>query len=151
MGGERSERAEGPSSEVRRAPAGPRAGRIAEVTGEGFVLVRVGEGDAVRAWVASSLPLARLVAAAREGTPVLVDFLDGDPTQPVVTALLVDRVAPEAPPRRLELEATESITLACGAGALELRRDGHVEMRGHEVRVESEGVVAVRGTRIDLN
>jgi len=140
-----------PSSGLRRAGDGPLIARIAEVTAEGFVMVKVRQDAPARAWVSSSLPLARLVAAARENAPVLVDFIDGDPRQPVVIALLVDRVEPEALPRRIALEATEAITLSCGAGAVELHRDGHVELRGDKVHVEAEQDVALRGARIDLN
>ncbi|MDI1483581.1 hypothetical protein [Polyangium sp. y55x31] len=141
-----------PVSGPRRVVEGPRAARIAEVTAEGIVMVRVGQdAPPLRAWVAASISLARLVAAAREGAPVLVDFLDGDPTQPVLIALLVDRVAPEAPPRAVALEAAESITLACGASVVELHAAGHVEVRGREMRLEAEGNVTVRGVRIHLN
>lgn len=140
-----------PVSGPRRVAEGPRAARIAEVTAEGIVMVRFGQDAPLRAWVAASIPLAKLVAAARESAPVLVDFLDGDAAQPVLIALLVDRVAPETPPRALALEAAESITLACGASVVELHAAGHVEVRGREMHLEAEGDVAVRGARIALN
>jgi len=141
----------GPTSGVRSAEAWPVIARVDAISSEGDVFVRIGKTAAKRAWVASSLSLDELVAAAREGAPVLVQFVDGDPDQPVVIARLVQRLARAIEPDVLEISAKTSITLRTGQGAIEVHRDGTVAARGVRVSVEAEGPIELHGASIKLN
>jgi hypothetical protein len=148
---EDEQEAKGPDSGLRDPHAGPRLGRIARIGPEGEVFVRIGEGPARRAWVASMLSLEDLAAAMREDKPTLVQFIDGDPEQPVVAGFVVERVEPEKIPRQLDLSAYESFTVRVGRAVFELHRDGRIVVRGAEIAVEADGPVEVRGSHVKLN
>lgn len=119
-----------------------------------------------------------LTQAIENRTKVLLAFLDGDATQPVVLGILQPpaetRTAPPASPpdevvvrlpegakenqqeaqidgRRVVLEGHEQIVLRCGAASIELRRDGKLIIRGAHVITHAEGVNRIRGGSVQIN
>ncbi|MDE2454675.1 MAG: hypothetical protein KGL43_13870 [Burkholderiales bacterium] len=58
--------------------------------------------------------------------------------------------APEAP-ARLELEATESLSLRCGEARVELRADGRLMLRGEDVLLRAKGTQRIRAGHVAIN
>jgi voltage-gated potassium channel Kch len=145
---------------------GPRVGRIAQFD-RGEIRVRWGAGAPVVARVSAGLDDATLSAAAREKQEVLLLFENGDPTQPVVVALLrsatplLDQVLArshqiaEQPTRvdgrQVVIEGQEEIVLQCGEASLTLRRDGKVILRGLNVTTQADEVHKIRGGKVQIN
>lgn len=150
-----------PSVRVQRSrlvPRGPVRGRLAGCTPEGYVLVRWGSRDVppCRAWLASHVNHRALLDAIKRSAEALIDFIDGDPKQPVILALLCDRLgkhaglsAPEEP--HLTLRAGENLSLECGQSSITLTREGRVSIRGTLVHSESSGPVKIKGAYVEVN
>ncbi|MBI4954580.1 MAG: hypothetical protein HY908_21325 [Myxococcales bacterium] len=152
-----------PGSAERRAEqaervAVPVRGTLLGLSPEGELLISLAGGEEVRA-AEHLLELSRaaLLDAVRERAPVLVAFVGGDPDAPVVLGLLRRGIAApgeeasSGTERRLELRATERLTLACGAAAIELTKDGRVEVRGTDVATESAGSIKLKGGSVEIN
>jgi hypothetical protein len=124
-------------------------------------------GRAVAARVSAALDDAALEAAARRGQEALLLFEGGDPSRPVLVALLrsatplVDALLSDPLPpagkvarldgRRVLLEGEEEVVLQCGRASLTLRRDGRVVLRGVNVVTQAEQVQKIRGGKVQIN
>src|SRR6185369_4810005 len=113
---------------------------------EGRVLARFGDAaEAIPVSLAIHVPRRVLLDAIAAGAAVLVDFIDGDAAQPVVTGLLRDRIDASADDHTaLDLEdvtlhAPRSLSLTCGESSITLTHTGRVTIRGTEVVSESTG------------
>jgi uncharacterized protein involved in type VI secretion and phage assembly len=157
---------------VRLEPAGRIEGaRVARVVSARGAEVSV-EVEGVRrgsvvARVSAALDDAALARAARERQEALVVFEDGDPSRPVVVALLRSRTplidAALAGPlpagektarvdgRRVEIEGREEVVLRCGKASITLRRDGKVVVRGVNVVTQADAVQKIRGGKVEIN
>ncbi len=96
---------------------------------------------------------------------VLLGSLDAAAMQPGATLLVampqdgglgvvmgqVGRLRPQAPPKHLILQATEAISLRCGEGAVELRADGKVLVKGEDVTVHAKGTQRIRAGTVAIN
>ncbi len=137
---------------------GPRRATLVGVDPEGRVLAVIdGSPSAVTCSLATAFSDRVLVAAVRARADVLVEFIGGDPSRPVILGLLRDRISlgegpgeAERPPHSVT-ETTESITLACGDAQIQLRADGRVEIRGTHVVSTSSGTNIVQGTSVRIN
>lgn len=151
----------------RRADAGAVVGRVASFRA-GEVQVEVpGSAAPVPARVASSLDDASLEAAARERQEAVLLLEGGDPSRPIVVALLrsrtplVDAILAEPLPdaekiarvdgRRVVVEGKDEVVLRCGRASLTLQRDGKVVLRGVNVVSQAEQVHKVRGGKVQIN
>jgi hypothetical protein len=100
------------------------------------------------------------------GREVVLACEGGDPTRPVVLALLRDEVqqlsrvagAPVSDTWRLQvdgerciLSARHELVLECGLARLVLRADGRAELHGETVLTEATGANKVRGGSVQLN
>lgn len=67
--------------------------------------------------------------------------------------VLVAAIHPRAPepPARIQLEATERLSLRCGEASVDLTADGWVELRGEEIDSHAEGVQRIRGAQVRIN
>jgi len=142
----------------------PRPGRLSPESRPDRLLVEVPgdrQGPARPALTTMRLPAAEWRSAAAERRSVLLLFLDGDPTRPVIVGFLHDGAAESIPgppvaEARLDglavvLEARNSIELRCGRSSLLLRRDGRVVISGVELDARAEGVNRVRGGVVKIN
>lgn len=138
-------------------PRAPVRGRLAGLTPDGRVLVAWGAQPARPAALAISGSHRALLDAIRAGRDVLLDFIEGDPFQPVVLGLLRDRLSLDDTPAdvvsepRVELRATERLVLSCGEAAVELCEDGRVTVRGTHVETRSTGAMKIKGASVAIN
>ena len=93
------------------------------------------------------------------GARVLVGFLNGDETQPIVLGLL------EPPPARrdvvtrgtakqpetLRIEAGQELVIECGDARISLRKDGRIEIRGTHLISRSSGPNKIKGGSVFIN
>src|SRR5678816_1452 len=80
------------------------------------------------------------------GARVLVGFLNGDETQPIVIGLLEapagvrdNDSAREPVPQTLRIEAGKEMVIECGDAKISLRKDGRIEIRGTHLISRSSG------------
>lgn len=96
------------------------------------------------------------------GRDVLLTWLDGDQTQPVVLGVLTGQPGlPLAPPpgqveieadgERMVLSARHELILRCGKSRLVLSSDGRVELRGETIVTQASRANRVRGGSVELN
>jgi hypothetical protein len=146
-----------PESHRRPTTRGPVRGTLDGITAEGFILVRWREGEARAAMLALAASHRALLDAVEQHAPVLLDFLDGDPEQPVILGLLRDRLDVDArdpavvTEARIELSASRQLLLRCGESAVELHDDGRVVIRGTDVQSISSGSNKLTGASVDIN
>lgn len=142
----------------RSATATGRAlGRLEGVTPEGRLLVQLAERPPVECDFTLSERHAAIIEAVRARATVLVELGLGEHATPLVVGIVRQRLvldettASGVVEPRLELRATERLTLACGPAAIVLSPDGRVELRGTDVRAESAGAIRLRGGHVDIN
>lgn len=115
----------------------------------------------------SHITEAMALEAAREGSEALILFENGDPSLPIVVGLLPsttplldaalalpqssDPVEARVDGTRVVLEGREEVVLRCGKASIALRRDGHVEVRGVNVKTEARAVNRIRGGKVEIN
>lgn len=138
----------------------------------------IGLIDDTRCWVtfpdnpsaqAQEAVLLAHVGPVRPGCSVLLQFLGGDATQPVVTGVL--RHTPsegnasakttrddagtefklDIDGTTLTLKARDRLALRCGKASLVMHADGTIELRGTDLLSRSSGQNAIRGASITLN
>jgi|SRR5689334_5261690 len=94
------------------------------------------------------------------GLRVLIAFLNGDETQPVVLGLLDAPSAPtataspssvEETPRILRVEAGQELVIECGEAKISLRKDGRIEIRGTHLISRSSGPNKIKGGSVFIN
>jgi hypothetical protein len=163
----RSTRPDAGKRTVRRAPPEPVPLRPRRTPTRGILVGLTVEGRLLARWTGNEEPgvvsfavhLARRVlleAVARQAA-VLIDFVDGDPDQPVLVGLLRDRLDDvDDGLGTLELEdvtlrAPSSLSLECGQSSITLTHSGRVTIRGTEVVSESTGAVKLKGAYVELN
>ena len=99
---------------------------------------------------------------AHVGQEVLLAFVRGNPTLPVVVGVLtgqavlpasdpIGAVEVEADGQRLVISAQHEIVLRCGKSHLVLRGDGQVELRGETVTTHASRTNRIRGGSVELN
>jgi hypothetical protein len=162
----RQKKAEVVPLEPRLAAAGV-VGRVASFAGGEVRVELPGPAGPVPARVAASLDDAALAAAARDHQEAVLLLEDGDPSRPILVALLrsrtplVDAILAEPPAdaqrvarvdgKRVVVEGKEEVVLQCGRASLTLRRDGKVVLRGVNVVSQAEQVHKVRGGKVQIN
>jgi hypothetical protein len=93
------------------------------------------------------------------GARVLVAFVGGDDTQPIVLGLLeappaLDHNAqrrPEKKPEILRVEAGRELVIECGEAKISLRKDGRIEIRGTHLISRSSGPNKIKGGSVFIN
>lgn len=118
-----------------------------------------------RARLLRSVDRASLQGDDAAGREVLLVFLEGDPTRPVIVGVLEDPVdalladAPTDPPRvdvsvdgrAVVLDATREITLRCGEASLTLHADGRVVTRGVNIVSQASEQQRIAGAVVRIN
>ena len=107
---------------------------------------------------------ARSTVALRRamvGSEVLVVFVGGDATQPVIVGVLqtpaiaaasaAPGVTVEADGDRHLISAEREIVLRCGDASITLTRAGKVIIKGHYILSRSSGYNRIKGAAIDIN
>ena len=144
--------------------AGALAGHLAGIDEEGRILFTEHGAPAPYA-VEIGLPLgdAEVAAAARAGRRALVIKPDNQPRQPVLVALLRERISAEArdktvgePATRINgqavaIDAQQSLELSCGRARITLHSDGRIELNGDYLLSRSRGPIKLKGATIDIN
>lgn len=142
-----------------------RLGHIVGADGEGRPLVDF-EGNPVGPRVARKavrLDAETLQAAVHARQPVELRFEDGDPRQPIITALLP--VAPtvaasEALQAALEdaaesrarvIQGQDGLALHCGEASITLLRNGKVSLKGTSVETSAEGTLRLKGMSVQVH
>ncbi|MBL9077663.1 MAG: hypothetical protein JNL08_09175 [Planctomycetes bacterium] len=125
-------------------------GEVTGATADGRPLVRCHADAAPAAAVVAVLPQTPDWRRSI-GMRVALVFLDGDPSRPLVLALL-DAPAPAATtPRTLRIAAGEELRIECGKSSIHLRADGRIEIRGEHLVSRSRGPNKVKGGSVHLN
>lgn len=92
------------------------------------------------------------------GARVLLGFLNGDETQPIVLGFLeppaavsnTDRGA-EKMPETLRIAAGREMVIECGEAKISLRKDGRIEIRGTHLISRSSGPNKIKGGSVFIN
>lgn len=152
----------------------PRVGWLVSLAGPGQVRVDFPGNPAgpALARVAAALDAPALEAAVQQRQGAVLLFEDGDPTRPLVLALLaptgqatplLDALltpagAPEERPRearvdgrRVVIEGQDEVVLRCGKASITLTHDGKVELRGVQVVSDAEERQRIRGRTVQIN
>ena len=69
-------------------------------------------------------------------------------------AVVLGRIGLYVAPRseaHLSIEASESLTLKCGAASIDLRADGKVMVRGEDVLLRAKGTQRIRAGTVSIN
>jgi hypothetical protein len=93
------------------------------------------------------------------GARVLVGFLSGDETQPIVLGLLEPPPArddhasaeTEKQPETLRIKAGQELVIECGEARISLRKDGRIEIRGTHLISRSSGPNKIKGGSVFIN
>jgi hypothetical protein len=104
-------------------------------------------------WTPSAPPWTDCV-----GTRVLVGFLNGDETRPIILGLLgppptQEKVDPPAGrmPETLRVQAGRELVIECGEAKIWLRKDGRIEIRGTHLVSRSSGPNKIKGGSVFIN
>lgn len=139
-----------PTQHLQQLP-GVALGEVTGQTADGRPLVRSGACPEPTPALVAELP--RTPDWRRSaGAQVVLAFVDGDPRQPVVLALLANpATAAVTTPRTLRIAAGEELRIECGKASIWLRADGRVEIRGEHLVSRSRGPNKVKGGSVHLN
>ncbi len=115
-------------------------------TGDPVIAVPVAEGHRL----AQALTLVEL-HADDIGRQLVIQFVRGDATRPVVLGRLRATAPGLATVDRVVIEADQEIVLRCGSSSIVLGRRGKVLIRGDYVVSRSSGVNRVNGASVQIN
>jgi hypothetical protein len=159
------EQLKGRAAQAATAAAGPPSGGLAPVLARlhGFDLTEQPVLGAMPGRPGELLP-ARSTVELRQsmiGSEVLVVFIGGDTTQPVITGVLQTstvQAATAAPGVSVQVDgerhlvsAEREIVLRCGEASITLTRAGKVIIKGHYILSRSSGYNKIKGAAIELN
>lgn len=135
-------------------------GRIVAVGGDGRASVDF-DGNCSGPLVArSAVQLTNGEWVGLPGAPVVLGFEGNDTSRPVILGLVRDTLmAPLLPlqavvrveGRRLELSASDEISLRCGRASITLRADGAVLIKGGELVSRASGRNRITGSTVAIN
>lgn len=104
-------------------------------------------------WIPNAPPWSDCV-----GARVLVGFLNGDETQPIVLGLLEPPPTPgrtdppaDMTPEILRVQAGRELVIECGEAKIALRKDGRIEIRGTHLISRSSGPNKIKGASVFIN
>ena len=123
---------------------------VSHVDANGAPCVSWAESDPIAArvvWIASAPKWSDFI-----GARVVVGFLGGDETQPIVLGLL--DAPPAVQPRDpdvLRIASGRELTIECGQAKIMLRADGRVEVRGTHLVSRSSGPNKIKGGTVHIN
>lgn len=148
---------------VADAFTGALAGHLAGFDEQGCILFQE-DGTQAPYTVEIGLPLSdeEVAAAARAKLRALVIKPDNQPSQPVLVALLRERLSAEARDKTatetthingqaVEIDAQQSLELSCGRARITLHADGRIELNGDYLLSRSRGPIKLKGATIDIN
>jgi hypothetical protein len=126
-------------------------GRVAAVGDDGLVLVDL-SGEPLRRVRCECLEVPGHPLRLSAGDPVLVLTPDADSALGVVLGRIGRAVRPDAPPAaEVVIEAEDSLSLRCGDSSVELRKDGKVLIKGHDVVTRAKRTNRIKGGSVAIN
>lgn len=148
--------------------ASPVIGCLAGSNGQGDVLVNYNGQGPFTAKLVAGLDRKALGSHGERGREVLLLFEHGRPEQPIIIALMENRLeslidfglsAPEKSSpdavvvdgKRVTIEADEEVLLKCGQGSIHIRKDGTIIIKGTDLLSRSSGPQRIRGTSVNIN
>jgi hypothetical protein len=145
--------------------AQPCLGRIVASDPDGVRVVFAGQAEPTLARVLGPVPPEQLEAALRDARPILLGFLEGRVTAPVIMSLasMADLPQPELPEETVEvevdgtaierevIEAKDELVLRCGAASITLRADGTVRVTGRDITSWARRRHRIRGGSVAIN
>lgn len=155
-----------PSAEIAAAPqqifqsALHCFGRIVGIGDDGRASVEFDGNCAGPLTARSAVQLSHADAAALRGAPVVLGFEGCDTSRPVILGVVQDRLLPplslmhavvRLDGRRLQLTASDEISLRCGRASITLRADGTIVIKGGEVATRASGRNRVTGSTVAIN
>jgi len=123
-------------------------GELVAICATGDPIIRIPAEDGHR--LARALTLVELHAEDM-GRQIVIQFVRGDSTRPVVLGRLRGTRPRGATVDRVVIEADQEIVLRCGNSSLVLGRHGKVLIRGDYVVSRSTGVNRVNGASVQIN
>jgi hypothetical protein len=63
----------------------------------------------------------------------------------------IGRSGSQQPRAKVNIEATESLTLKCGEASVELRADGKAMVKGDDVLIRAKGMQRIRAGTVSIN
>ena len=136
---------------ARRSAAAPHIGILVDVRSDGIPVVDYA-GNRL-----GPIPARTAVSVANPGDTVLIILQDGDPTSPIITGVVHDRLETGLPQKlrlaakEIALEGTHEISLRCGESSLILRKDGKAMLKGSEVLSRASRTNRIKGATVQLN
>lgn len=135
-------------------------GRIVAISDDGRASVEFDGNCAGPLTARSAVQLSNADAAALRGAPVVLGFEGCDTSRPVILGVVQDRLLLPPPSmhavarvdgRRLQLTASDEISLRCGRASVTLRADGTILIKGGEVATRASGRNRVTGSTVAIN
>lgn len=125
---------------------------VARIEDDGTLTVATSDGRVLRSECLHPLGASTVIletGGILPGDAVLVLPPQGDALAVVLGRIgpLSDRRAPE----NVNLTATGTLTLQCGASSVDLRADGKVMIRGEDVLVRAKGTQRIRAGTVAIN
>ena len=143
----------------------PCVGYLVGTDATGSPLVQWNNCESLPARWLASIAHSALANARPSNREVLLVFANGDSTQPVIIGLLNDAAEKavtleltadaesdlNVDHRRIVIEAREEVTLKCGKGYIQLRKDGTIVIKGTRVLSRSSGTNRIKGAAVRIN
>lgn len=143
-------------------------GRIVAIDPDGVRVVFEGRSEPTMARVLGAVPPEQLEAARSEARPILLGFLEGRASAPVILSLAsmadlprpepeldelqveVDGVAIEGEAEKV-IEAASKLVLRCGKASITLEADGTVRVIGNDITSWARRRHKIRGGSVAIN
>lgn len=124
----------------------PVRAHVVEIRDDGLIGVRMATGSAFLCECLDNLIAEKPLQAGDRVLALL-------PVQrnPGVVLGRIGRHHPPTPVRNLQLHATDSLSLTCGAASMELRSDGKLVIRGDDVLVRARGTQRIKAATVSIN
>jgi hypothetical protein len=144
-------------------------GVIAELDEAGRAWVEFGGNSSGAVGAQSLILVPPSERDALVGREVLLGFQNGDEKRPVILGFIhesiLSNIDPDREPharrtrpaealvdgKRVHLQADEEIVLGCGKGAIILRKDGKIILRGTEITSRASGSNKIKGGTVSIN
>ena len=149
----------------RTGSAAPSIGRIAGMDDDGRILVRYHQGRCNPARLVAGLNRFELAGRGCRDREVLLNFINGDLSRPVIVSLMADPLdelvllAPDqarpdalrADDQIVTIEADREILLKCGQSSILMRKDGKIVIKGEQIVSRAMQTNKIKGACVQVN
>lgn len=101
------------------------------------------------------------LSAEQLGSSVVLQFQNGNPTQPIIMGVIKNQTAAlaestpqvelDADGKRLLLTAKNELILKCGKASIHLTKEGKILLRGEYISSQSNGMNRLKGGSVQIN